>query len=92
MALQTKLPDLVIYLHRPTEKLLHQINRRGRDFEKSIPIEYLGKVSAGYRNFFASEKRVPVIWLDNDAGPEALTDCVIKLVGKQFMNGLHLNP
>jgi deoxyguanosine kinase len=92
MASQMKLPDLVIYLHRPAEKLLHQINRRGRNFERNIPTEYLGKVAAGYRDFFASEKRMPVIWLDNDLGPEALVNAVIKLLGKQFINGLHLNP
>lgn len=92
MASQMKLPDIVIYLHRPAERLLHQINRRGRDFERNIPTEYLGKVAAGYRDFFASEKRMPVIWLHNDLGPEALADEVIKLLGKQFMNGLHHNP
>jgi deoxyguanosine kinase len=92
MALQMKLPDVVVYLHRPAEKLLHQINRRGRNFERNIPTAYLGKVAAGYRDFFSSEKRMPVIWMDNDFGPEALANEVIKLLGKQFMNGLHVNP
>jgi deoxyadenosine/deoxycytidine kinase len=89
---QMLLPDIVIYLHRPAEKLLHQINRRGRDFEKNIPPEYLGKVAAGYRDLFASEKRMPIIWLDNDLGQEALADEVLKLLDKQFINGLHRNP
>ena len=92
MAAQMKLPDLIIYLHRTPEKLLHQIERRGRNFERTIPAEYLGKVAAGYRDLFSSENRMPVLWLDKELGPEALTDEVFKLINRRFINGLHLNP
>ncbi|MEO5642114.1 MAG: deoxynucleoside kinase [Bacteroidia bacterium] len=90
LAGQLPVPDLVIYLHRPPERLLAQINRRGREFEKSIPQEYLGKVGAGYRDFFASEKRMPVLWLTNDYGPEALLQEVLSLLNKSYAKGLHL--
>lgn len=90
LADQLPVPDLVIYLHRPPERLLAQINRRGRQFEQTIPHEYLAKVGAGYRDFFASEKRMPVLWLTNDYGPEALLQEVLTLTKKQFSNGLHL--
>jgi deoxyguanosine kinase len=89
---QLPVPDLVLYLHRPPEKLLRQINLRGREFEKNIPADYLGKVGAGYRDYFASEKRMPVIWLDNDLGPEALAQEALKLLRKRFAPGLHMNP
>lgn len=92
LASQLPVPDLVIYLHRPPERLLAQINRRGREFEQSIPVEYLGKVGAGYRDFFASEKRMPVLWLTNDYGPEALLQEVLALIRKPFSKGLHLLP
>jgi deoxyguanosine kinase len=92
LANQLPVPDLVIYLHRPTERLLSQINRRGRDFEQAIPQEYLAKVGAGYRDFFASEKRMPVLWLTNDYGPEALLQEVLGLTKKQFGKGLRIAP
>ncbi len=92
MAEQLPVPDLVIYLHRHSDRLLGQITRRGRDFERKIPVEYLAKVSAGYRDFFASEKRMPVLWLNNDYGPEALAQEVFNLLGKQFEKGLHHIP
>ena len=92
LAGQLPVPDLVIYLHRPTERLLAQINRRGRDFEQTIPQEYLSKVGAGYRDFFASERRMPVLWLTNDYGPEALLQEVLALTRKRFTAGLHLLP
>jgi deoxyadenosine/deoxycytidine kinase len=83
-------PDLIIYLHRTTERLLAHINRRGREFEQNIPQEYLAKLGAGYRNFFVSEKRMPVLWLQNDYGPDALLQAVNGLLSKQFNPGLHL--
>jgi deoxyguanosine kinase len=92
LAGQLKVPDLVIYLHRPPERLLAHIGRRGRDFEQNIPKEYLAKVGGSYRNFFASERRMPVLWLTNDYGPDALLQEVSGLIGKQFSNGLHLIP
>lgn len=89
---QLQVPDVVFYIHRSTDRLLQHISRRGREYEKSIPQDYLAKISAGYRDYFASEKRMPVIWLDNDMGPEPLAQHVQQLLGKQFSNGLHLNP
>jgi deoxyadenosine/deoxycytidine kinase len=89
---QLRVPDIVFYLHRPAGKLLQHISKRGREFEKNIPQDYLAKVGAGYRDYFASEKRMPVIWLDNELGPEPLAQHVHSLLGKQFINGLSMNP
>lgn len=87
-----RVPDIVFYLHRPTERLLRHINTRGREYEKSIPQDYLAKVGLGYQSYFASENRMPVIWLDNELGPEALATHVENLLQKRFKPGLHRNP
>ena len=87
-----RVPDIVFYLHRPTDKLQHHISRRGREFEKNIPSDYLTKVGQGYQTYFASENRMPVIWLDNDLGPEALATHVENLLKKRFQPGMHRNP
>lgn len=92
MAEAMPVPDLVIYLHRGPDRLLGQISRRGRDFESKIPADYLTKVSAGYRDLFASENRMPVLWMSNDYGPDALASEVFNLLDKRYSMGLQLIP
>lgn len=45
-------PDIYIYLHLKTERLLENIRNRGRDYEKSITAEYLQKIQESYFTFF----------------------------------------
>ncbi len=90
LAASIPVPDLVIYLHRSSETLHRQIGKRGRDFEKAISTEYLQKVGAGYQQFFAGEKRMPVLWIDHELGPEALVAAIVKLMEKSYSNGLHV--
>ena len=41
-------PDLIIYLRKSLPKLQEQIVRRGRDYEKNIPSEYLSNLNHYY--------------------------------------------
>ncbi len=45
-------PDIYVYLHLKPEKLLHNIGKRGRNYEKSITKEYLIKIQESYFSFF----------------------------------------
>lgn len=45
-------PDIYVYLHIRTEQLLKNIRKRGREYEKSITLEYLQKIQEGYFTFF----------------------------------------
>ena len=45
-------PDIYVYLHINTERLLKNICKRGREYEKSITGEYLQKIQDSYFNFF----------------------------------------
>jgi deoxyguanosine kinase len=47
-------PDLLVYLHRPIDVLMKNINKRGRKYETWITREYLNKVQDGYFDFFKS--------------------------------------
>jgi deoxyguanosine kinase len=87
-----RVPDIVFYIHRPAERLLDNINRRGREYERNIPVDYLSRIGAGYSNYFGSETRMPVIWMDNELGPEALAEHVAQLLQRNFATGLHVNP
>jgi deoxyadenosine/deoxycytidine kinase len=90
LAASIPVPDMVIYLHRSYETLHRQIAKRGRDFEKGIQPEYLQQIGAGYQHFFSKENRMPVLWINHEMGPEALTAAVLKLMEQSFGNGLHV--
>jgi deoxyadenosine/deoxycytidine kinase len=44
-------PDLMIYLKADLPKLLRQIQKRGRDYEKNIDPEYLKNLNVLYEDF-----------------------------------------
>jgi len=62
--LQAPKPDLYVYLHLPVEKLLKNINQRGRPYEKHIEYEYLKEVQEGYFGFFKSQQELKILVID----------------------------
>jgi len=59
-------PDLYVFLHNDTEKLLKNIAERGRDYEKDITPEYLDKIRKGYFNFFKQINSFPILTVDTN--------------------------
>ncbi len=51
-----KLPDLMIYIRSTIPNLVAQIQKRGREFEKSIRIDYLQGLNNRYENWIAGYK------------------------------------
>jgi deoxyadenosine/deoxycytidine kinase len=45
-------PDIYVYLHLSPERLLKNISKRDREYEKSISREYLQKIQESYFTFF----------------------------------------
>jgi deoxyguanosine kinase len=45
-------PDIYVYLHLNTDRLIQNIERRGRSYEKTITKEYLQKIQDSYFSFF----------------------------------------
>ncbi|MBO6045120.1 MAG: deoxynucleoside kinase [Bacteroidales bacterium] len=66
MMSMVKLPDLLIYLKSSVPHLVAQIQKRGRDYEQSISLEYLAGLNARYDEWIAGYKgNVLVIDADN---------------------------
>lgn len=57
-------PDLLVYLHRPVEVLLRQIQKRGRSIEQGIAPAYLDNIQQVYLDYLRSETDTPVLLLD----------------------------
>jgi deoxyguanosine kinase len=57
-------PDIFVYLHLNPDKLLQNIEKRGRDYEKSITREYLQKIQDSYFTFFKQNPENKYIVID----------------------------
>ena len=56
-------PDILIYLHAPITKLQSNIKKRNRDFEQTIPDEYLFKLQETYTSYI-KQHHVTTIFVD----------------------------
>ncbi|MBP3785237.1 MAG: deoxynucleoside kinase [Bacteroidaceae bacterium] len=62
----THTPDLMIYLRCSVAHLVENIQKRGRDYEQSIPIEYLSGLNERYETFITSHYPGRVITIEAD--------------------------
>jgi deoxyguanosine kinase len=59
-------PDIFVYLHLSPDKLLYNIERRGRNYEKSITREYLQKIQDSYFSFFRQNPENKYLVIDTE--------------------------
>ena len=67
MKLKMKRPDLMIYLRKSVPALIAQIQKRGRDYEQTMQLDYLKGLNDKYEDFIfiQYDGRVLVIESDN---------------------------
>lgn len=61
-----KQPDLLIYLRSSVSHLVANIQKRGRDYEQSIQIEYLKELNERYDDFVLNKYKGQKIIVDKD--------------------------
>ena len=59
-------PDLLIYLKASIPTLVSQIQKRGRDYENSISIDYLNRLNEKYDKWISNYKEGKVLVIDVD--------------------------
>ena len=57
-------PDLYVYLYQNTDRLLENIKKRGREYEKNIEATYLQKIHDGYSNFIKTQQDLNILIID----------------------------
>jgi len=57
-------PDLVIYLQARPQVLLERIRKRGIEFERSIPLHYLERLTKAYNEYFFHYDETPLLVVD----------------------------
>ena len=61
---ETPQPNLYVFLYQNTERLLQNIQKRGRSYEADISATYLDKVSQGYLSFIKTLPQDKVLVID----------------------------
>ena len=61
-----KYPDLMIYLKAEVPHLVQNIQRRGRDYEQTMPIDYLENLNNRYNEFIYDKYEGPKLIIDVD--------------------------
>jgi deoxyguanosine kinase len=87
-------PDIYVYLHLSPERLLQNIEKRGRNYEKSITRDYLRKIQDSYFSFFRQNPDNKYLIIDiNDLDFVADQNHYDKIVStiftKSYENGLN---
>ncbi len=63
MSAQLILPDIIIYLHSPVQKLQKNIKKRNRSYEQSIADEYLFSIQETYTSYI-KHHNIKTIFVD----------------------------
>lgn len=84
MMMMVEWPDLMIYLQASVPHLIENIQKRGRNYEQSMPIEYLKNLNDRYNEFIFEKYKGKVLVIDADRldflhNPEAFRGIVDKV-------------
>ena len=61
-----RLPDLMIYLRKSVPTLISQIQKRGREYEQTMQIDYLKDLNERYEDFIYNKYEGRVLVIDSD--------------------------
>lgn len=57
-------PDLYVFLYQNTERLLQNIQKRGREYEQNIEASYLEQIQDGYMRFIKTQPNLNTLIID----------------------------
>lgn len=59
-------PDLVIYLQAPVGTLVDRVHRRGVEYERTMPEQYLARIADAYARFFYQYDAAPLLIVNSE--------------------------
>ncbi len=85
-------PDIVIYLHTPVKKLQENIKKRNREYEQSIPNDYLFTLQETYTQYI-KQHNIKTLYVDagnaDFLGNEEHLKVIINALDKEYEDGQH---
>lgn len=89
---QLVLPEILIYLHAPVDKLQQNIRKRQRNYEQQIPDDYLQNIQETYLNYI-QQQNVPTLFIDasnaNFLEDERHVQIVLDALERRYDAGIH---
>ncbi len=85
-------PDILIYLHSPVNKLQENIKKRNRQYEQSIPNDYLFTLQETYTQYI-KQHNIKTLFVDTRnadfLGNEKHLQVIIDALDKDYEDGQH---
>lgn len=85
-------PDMVIYLHTPVKKLQENIKKRNREYEQSIPNDYLFTLQETYTRYI-KQHNIKTLYVDagnaDFLGNDEHLKVIIDALDKEYEDGQH---
>jgi deoxyadenosine/deoxycytidine kinase len=85
-------PDILIYLHTPVQKLQENIKKRNREYEQSIPNDYLFSLQETYTQYI-KQHNIKTLFVDASnadfLGNEEHIKVITDALDKEYENGQH---
>ena len=86
-------PDLILYLYTKPDRLLKQIAKRNRSFEKDITAEYLTDIQEKYLTYFKENQQIPILLVDTEnvdfVENQSDYQCFSRLITERHEAGIH---
>lgn len=82
-------PDLLIYLKASIPKLVSNIQKRGREYEENLRLDYLKRLNENYERWIENYKHGKLLVIDIDdidfnEHPEQLSEIINKVQGELY--------
>jgi deoxyadenosine/deoxycytidine kinase len=90
------IPDLVVYLQASTDRLMANIKKRARPYEKNIAYEYINSLNQIYNEYFFRYKASPLIIVNTNEidfvnNKDDLNE-LIKIIRQPVSGTVYYNP
>lgn len=82
-------PDLVVYLRASVPTFLRRIAKRGRDYEKSISPDYLGRLNRLYDDWIEGFALCPILTIPADELDFVANSAHLEFITTKIMEKLH---
>ncbi len=89
-------PDLVVYLKSTPDRLMQNIYKRGRTFERNMSFDYIQALNKAYNNFFNHYNETPLLIIDTTTmdfvDNKADFEQILKLISSNIEGTFIYNP
>jgi deoxyadenosine/deoxycytidine kinase len=93
----TLTPDLIVYLQSTKERLLQNIAKRNRSYERNIDPDYIGTLNDAYNYYFFRYTKSPLLIvnaaeIDFVANPDELEELIRQIATTTYPGTTYYNP